>query len=226
MVTAKRLGEARTSIQTQIGASTYTITASDIENAPGGDNTLLNQVILQMPDVAQDSFGQFHIRGEHNALQYRLNGIILPEGISVFGQTLDPRLASSVELITGALPAEYGLVTGGIVDMKTKSGLFEPGGEVSMYGGSHSELQPSFDYGGSIGTLQLFRLGRLSDQSARHRIARRQRQSASRPHASNITASPIWRTFSTITAASAQFSAPRTTISRFPISPASSRRSD
>ena len=42
-VTAKRLGEARTSIQTQIGASTYTITASDIQDAPGGDNTLLNQ---------------------------------------------------------------------------------------------------------------------------------------------------------------------------------------
>ena len=47
---------------------------------------------MQAPDAAQDSFGQFHIRGEHNGLQYRLNGIILPEGISVFGQTLDPRL--------------------------------------------------------------------------------------------------------------------------------------
>lgn len=156
VVTAKRLGEARTSIQTQIGASTYTITATDIGDEPGGENTQLNQVILQMPDVAQDSYGQFHIRGEHNALQYRLNGIILPEGISVFGQTLDPRLAASVELITGALPAEYGLVTGGIVDIKTRSGLFAPGGEVAMYGGSHSELQPSFDYGGSIGTTNYF----------------------------------------------------------------------
>jgi outer membrane receptor protein involved in Fe transport len=156
VVTAKRLGEARTSIQTQIGASTYTITASDIENAPGGENVQLNQVILQLPDVAQDSYGQFHIRGEHDALQYRLNGIILPEGISVFGQTLDPRLAASVELITGALPAEYGLVTGGIVDMKTKTGLFDQGGEVSMYGGSHSELQPSFDYGGSVGSFNYF----------------------------------------------------------------------
>ena len=165
VVTAKRLGEARASIQTQIGASTYTITASDILNQPGGDNTLLNQVILQMPDVAQDSYGQFHIRGEHNALQYRLNGIILPEGISVFGQTLDPRLAASVQLITGALPAEYGLVTGGIVDMKTKTGLFDQGGEISMYGGSHSELQPSFDYGGSVGSLNYFVSGDyLTDQ--------------------------------------------------------------
>ncbi len=155
-VTAKHLGEARAGIETQIGASTYTITESEIASEPGGENTLLNQVILQMPDVAQDSYGQFHIRGEHNALQYRLNGIILPEGISVFGQTLDPRLASSVELITGALPAEYGLVTGGIVDVKTRSGLFEPGGEVSIYGGSHGDIEPSASYGGSVGSFNYF----------------------------------------------------------------------
>ena len=105
-VTARRLNEARNGIQTQTGASTYTIDAAAIASAPGGDNTLLNQVILQSPEVAQDSFGQFHIRGEHNGLQYRLNGIILPEGISVFGQSLDPRLISSMSIITGALPAE------------------------------------------------------------------------------------------------------------------------
>lgn len=149
VVTARRLSEIRTGIQTQTGASTYTITAQDIENQPGGANGLLNQVVLQAPGVAQDSFGQLHVRGEHNGLQYRLNGIILPEGISVFGQTLDPRLAGSVKLITGALPAEYGLRTAGIVDVETKSGLFQPGGQIGLYGGSHSELEPSFDYGGS-----------------------------------------------------------------------------
>ncbi|HWY60686.1 MAG TPA: TonB-dependent receptor [Rhizomicrobium sp.] len=155
-VTAERLGEARTGLQTQIGASTYTVTAQALQDAPGGDNALLNQVLLQMPSVVQDSFGQVHIRGEHNALQYRINGIILPEGISVFGQTLDPRLASSVELLTGALPAEYGLDTGGVVDIKTKSGLFDSGGHVSMYGGSHNTLEPSFDYGGSSGSFNYF----------------------------------------------------------------------
>jgi len=155
-VTAKALEDARSGIQTQLGASTYTITEDDIKAAPGGDNTLLNQVILQAPGVAQDSFGQLHVRGEHNGLQYRLNGIILPEGISVFGQTLDPRLAQSVQLITGALPAEYGDRTAGIIDVKTKTGLFEPGGEISLYGGSHSEIAPSFAYGGSSGNLNYF----------------------------------------------------------------------
>jgi outer membrane receptor protein involved in Fe transport len=155
-VTAQKLAAARNGIQTQTGASTYTITSKDIQSQPGGDNAQLNSVILQMPGVAQDSFGQMHIRGEHNGLQYRLNGIILPEGISVFGQTLDPRLAESVRLITGALPAEYGLRTAGIVDIQTKSGVFEDGGEASLYGGSHSTLSPSIAYGGSSGHFNYF----------------------------------------------------------------------
>lgn len=87
VVIAQRLNEARNGIQTQTGASTYTINEAAIAAQPGGDNQLLNQVIMQAPDVAQDSFGQFHVRGEHNGLQYRLNGIVLPEGISVFGQS-------------------------------------------------------------------------------------------------------------------------------------------
>lgn len=155
-VTAQKLDAARNGIQTQTGASTYTITASDIQSQPGGDNLQMNSVILQVPGVAQDSFGQLHIRGEHNGLQYRLNGIILPEGISVFGQTLDPRLAESVRVIDGALPAEYGLVTGGIVDIQTKSGVFNDGGSASIYGGSHSTLTPSIAYGGSSGHFNYF----------------------------------------------------------------------
>jgi outer membrane receptor protein involved in Fe transport len=155
-VTAQHLSEARLGIQTQTGASTYTMTSKVIKAQPGGENNLLNQVVLQAPGVAQDSFGQLHVRGEHNGLQYRLNGIIIPEGISAFGQTLDPRLASSVKLVTGALPAEYGLRTAGIIDLQTKSGLFSPGGQVGVYGGSHSQIQPSFDYGGSSGRYNYF----------------------------------------------------------------------
>jgi hypothetical protein len=160
-VIAQHLDEARASIQTQTGASTYVINEEAIAAQPGGDNNLLNQVIMQAPDVAQDSFGQFHVRGEHNGLQYRLNGIILPEGISVFGQSLDPRLISSMTLITGALPAEYGLRTAGIIDLKTKSGVIDPGGSISLYGGSHGEVTPSFNYGGTSGSINYFVSGDL-----------------------------------------------------------------
>jgi outer membrane receptor for ferrienterochelin and colicins len=159
VVTAAQLNDRRSGIQTQTGASTYTIDDAAIAATPGGDNTLLNQVILQAPDVVQDSFGQFHVRGDHNDLQYRLNGIILPEGISVFGQALSPRLISSLQLVTGALPAQYGLRTAGIVDMTTKSGALEPGGTLSVYGGSHGTFEPSADYGGSVGNFNYFLSG-------------------------------------------------------------------
>jgi outer membrane receptor for ferrienterochelin and colicins len=150
-VTTERLNDARSGIETQTGASTYTMDAEAIAAIPGGQNNQLNQVLLQAPDVVQDSFGQIHVRADHNDLQYRLNGIILPEGISVFSQTLSPWLISSLKLITGALPAEYGLRTAGVIDLSTNSGLLQPGGEISFYGGSHGTYQPSAEFGGSVG---------------------------------------------------------------------------
>jgi len=159
VVTAQRLNEARSSIEIQTGASTYTIDSQTIAAMPGGENVQLNQVLLQAPDVVQDSFGQLHVRADHNDLQYRLNGIILPEGISVFSQTLSPRLISSLSLITGALPAEYGLRTAGIIDLTTNSGLLQPGGSVSVYGGSHSTYEPAAEYGASSGPYSYYVLG-------------------------------------------------------------------
>jgi outer membrane receptor for ferrienterochelin and colicins len=158
-VTAQHLNDARSTIETQTGASTYTIDSQAIAAMPGGENAQLNQVLLQAPDVVQDSFGQIHVRADHNDLQYRLNGIILPEGISVFSQTLSPWLISSLKLITGALPAEYGLRTAGIIDLSTNSGLLQPGGEISIYGGSHSTFQPSAEFGGSVGQYTYYVTG-------------------------------------------------------------------
>ncbi len=155
VVTAERLNAARQSIEPSLGASTYTINSAAIQAQPGGANQQLNQVILQLPGVVQDSFGQFHVRDDHNGIQYRLNGIILPEGISVFGQTLSPRLIDSLSLITGAMPAQYGLQTAGIIDISTKSGL-ENGGSVSVYGGSHGTYEPSFEYGGHTDNTNFF----------------------------------------------------------------------
>jgi hypothetical protein len=160
-VVAQQLNEARLAIQPRIGASTYTIPDKAIEAQPGGENNPLSQVLLQAPGVAQDSLsqGQLHIRNEHANVQFRINGVILPEGVSVFGQALSPRFAASADLITGALPAEYGLRTAGIVDIQTKSGAFNPGGSVSMYGGSYGRIQPSFEYGGSVGRFNYFVAG-------------------------------------------------------------------
>src|SRR5882757_10070318 len=161
VITAQHLNEERSRIDTDTGASTYKFDSKAIEAQPGGSEVQLNQVMLQIPDAAQDSFGQLHIRGDHNGLQYRLNGVILPDGISVFGQTLPPRMIQSLKLITGSLPAEYGLRSAGVIDITTKGGALQPGGDVSLYGGSHGSVEPSFNYGGSTGANTYFVAGDL-----------------------------------------------------------------
>src|SRR6185437_5703325 len=161
VVTAQHLNEERSRIDTDTCASTYSFDSNTIQSQPGGENQQLNQVMLQVPDAAQDSFGQLHIRGDHNGLQFRLNGIILPDGISFFGQTLPPRLIASMKLLTGSLPAEYGLRSAGIIDLTTRSGALQPGGEVSVYGGSHGSIEPSLFYGGSTGSTTYFVTGDL-----------------------------------------------------------------
>lgn len=154
-ITAHRLDAALQAIEPALGATSFSMGQQFIKNLPGGANTQLNQVVLQAPGVTQDGFGQLHVRGDHGNIQFRLNNVILPEGLSVFGQTLSPRLASNIELITGALPAQYGLRTAGILNITTKSGL-KPGGEVGLYGGSHNVVTPSVEYGGSWGASSGF----------------------------------------------------------------------
>jgi len=146
-------------VEATLGASTYKFTRPAIENQPQGDNAPLNQMLLQAPGVAQDSFGQLHVRNDHANLQFRINGVILPEGVSVFGQALSPRFAGSADLITGALPAEYGLRTAGIVDIQTKTGMLDPGGAISFYGGTRDWIQPSFEYGGTKNNLDYYATG-------------------------------------------------------------------
>jgi outer membrane receptor protein involved in Fe transport len=158
-VTEQMLAAARSSIEPRIGATTYTLTDQAIDNQPGGEDIPLNQTLLQAPGVSQDSFGQIHLRNDHANIQYRIDGVILPEGISFFGQALTSRFASSIDLITGSLPAQYGLVTTGIVDIQTKSGAFQPGGSVGFYGGSHGWLEPSAEYAGSAGNFNYYVAG-------------------------------------------------------------------
>jgi outer membrane receptor protein involved in Fe transport len=158
-VISEQLDIARLQIQPSLGASTYYFGSEALETVPQGENAPLNQVILQMPAVAQDSFGQIHVRGEHANVQFRINGVELPEGLSVFGQALETRFARSISLLTGALPAQYGFFTAGVLDIQTKTGLTNPGLALTMYGGSFNWLEPSFEYGGREGPVDWFFTG-------------------------------------------------------------------
>jgi outer membrane receptor protein involved in Fe transport len=88
-------------------------------------------------------------------VQFRINGVVLPEGVSALGPFIDTNFIGSMSLLTGALPAQYGLRTAGVLDITSRS-FATPGGDVSLYGGSRQTFTPSFDYGGSVGNSEYF----------------------------------------------------------------------
>ena len=158
-----KFDEGRDNLSPRLGASPSTSTARRSKSMPQGLDTPINKVLLQAPGVSQDSAssGDIHVRNEHANVQYRINGITLPDGISGFGNVLDTNFIGSVAVITGALPAQYGLRTSGIVDIQTKSGnSLKQGGTANIEGGSRETLTPSLDYGGRSGNTEYFFAGR------------------------------------------------------------------
>jgi outer membrane receptor protein involved in Fe transport len=161
------LDQARNALSPGTGSSQYVIDHKAIAQLPLGASTPMNQVLLQAPGVVQDSYGGLHVRGDHANLQYRINGVIIPESIGGFGQSLDARTIDNVKLLDGALPAQYGLRTAAVVDITTKSGHdLGNGGSVGITGGSSGTLNPNASVWGSNDRWSWFFTGNTMENDA------------------------------------------------------------
>ncbi|HHA2488462.1 TPA: TonB-dependent receptor, partial [Stenotrophomonas maltophilia] len=155
-----QLDQARNTLSPDIGSSQYQITAEDIQKQPLGASAPLSQVLLQAPGVVQDSYGGVHVRGDHANLQYRINGVLLPESISGFGQTLDARTIKSIRLMDGALPAQFGERTAAVVDITTRNGAeLGNGGSAGLTTGSFGKINPNASWWGNQGRWSWFLTG-------------------------------------------------------------------
>jgi outer membrane receptor protein involved in Fe transport len=143
---------ARSNLYTTVGTTSDTISHDTIEALPQGSNTTVEKVLLQAPGVSQDSAasGLLHVRNDHANVQFRINGVMLPDGVTGFGSIFDTSLVGTIALVTGALPAEFGMRTVGLVDITTRADAFNNSGDVGYYGGSRGTIEPFFDYGGTI----------------------------------------------------------------------------
>src|SRR6202167_5315113 len=168
VVTARRLGlklrntqldEARDrDLLPKLGASTYGLDQQAIDTLPLGKNTPIDKLLLQAPGVSYDSAisnPDFHVRNEYANVQYRINGIQLPDGVSALGPLLGTGFVGNLKLLDGTLPAQYGLRTAGVVDITAKEQL-DPGGSVDIYGGSWGTIRPSVENRGGEGSTQYF----------------------------------------------------------------------
>ena len=127
---------------------------------------MVEKMVLQLPGVTQDSAasGSLHVRNEHANVQTRINGIMLPDGVSGFGTFIDTALIGNISLITGALPPQFGLRTSGVLDIWTRNDVFNNTGRIGVYGGSRGTFTPSL-YGGTAGQTQYFVTGRFFESN-------------------------------------------------------------
>src|SRR4029079_18115116 len=94
-------------------------------SSPG--NGLSEAVTLTSPGVVADSNGFFHPLGDHAQSQISLdNQPITDQQSKAFSTQLPVSAIQSMEVITGAVPAEYGDKTSLVVNAITKSGLNQP----------------------------------------------------------------------------------------------------
>jgi hypothetical protein len=114
---------------------------------------LSSLVTLSTPGVAADSNGLFHGLGDHASNSFSVDGqSITDQQSKVFSNQIPSNSIQSIEVISGAPPAEYGGKTSLVIVATTRSGqgVTKPTGSVTSSYGSFGSTTGGFDlaYGG------------------------------------------------------------------------------
>jgi hypothetical protein len=110
-------------------------------------------VTLSTPGVAADSNGLFHGLGDHAENSFSVDGQpITDQQSKVFSNQIPADSIESIEVISGAPPAEYGDKTSLVINVTTRSGqgVTTPHGSITASYGSFGSSDAGFDlaYGG------------------------------------------------------------------------------
>ncbi len=155
-------------IQTKASSETYSLSRKEIDILPRGNNNDLHDVLLTIPGAAYGSLKQVHIRQDHANLQLRIDGVPIPDTVSsTFSDVITPRAWERADIVLGGMEANVGNKTAALIDITTKSGTKPGFGSVQMFGGSNKTINPSFEYGGTIG--EKFRYYFLNNHTATNR---------------------------------------------------------
>jgi hypothetical protein len=116
-------------------------------------SSLSSLVTLSTPGVAADSNGLFHGLGDHASNSFSIDGqAITDQQSKVFSNQLPSNAVQSLEVISGAPPAEYGGKTSLVIVATTRSGqgITKPTGAISGSYGTFGSATTAVDlsYGG------------------------------------------------------------------------------
>jgi hypothetical protein len=111
-------------------------------------SSLSSLVTLTTPGVSADSNGLFHGLGDHASNSFSVDGqSITDQQSKVFSNQLPSNSIQSIEVISGAPPAEFGGKTSLVIVATTRSGqgVTKPTGDVSSSYGTFGSASAGFD---------------------------------------------------------------------------------
>lgn len=139
-------------IQTKASSETYSLSRKEIEVLPRGNNNEFHDVVLTIPGAAYGALKQVHVRQDHANLQLRIDGVPIPDTVSsTFSDVIAPRAWERADIVLGGMEANVGNKTAALIDITTKSGTKPGFGSIQVFGGSNKTINPSFEYGGTVG---------------------------------------------------------------------------
>jgi outer membrane receptor protein involved in Fe transport len=157
----KQIGRTGTAVIRGAGASPVSvnsITSEQLQALPV--NQSLDNVIETLPGIVRFSYNEPVAHGFHG-LTYELDGVPLPiSTTSNFSEIIDPRTIDSLEVFTGAFPAEFGgSRQGAVVNIISHrvNDLTEPeSGSFTIGAGSYGDLQSTLTENIRTGGTQIF----------------------------------------------------------------------
>jgi hypothetical protein len=135
---------------TQKSGTDVTIDATQLAHLPTGSS--LPTILTQLPSAAQGSNGQVHVNGDHNGLNYYLDGVQVPADLNrVLGTEIDPSDIGYLDVLEGAYPAQYGDKFAAVLNIGTKAYAGPAGYVFSAAGGSYNTYESSLSVHTPVG---------------------------------------------------------------------------
>lgn len=128
----------------------------------------LQDVIATVPGWSAEDNGLLHVRGADDALLFVVDGVpVYERWDALFGVAPDLEAVSSVNVLTGYVPPEFGLKSGGVVELRSAAGAATWTGAADAGHGSDRAWQGGASAGGPLGARAALRISGGAHRSDR-----------------------------------------------------------
>lgn len=150
-------------IERDSSSSELDLSETSIRRSPGTLRSV-QQLMATLPGWTSENNGLMHIRGVDDGILFILDGVPVADRLdSTMASGLDTEMISSMNVLMGNLPAEFGGKSGAVVIIQPRSGIGKPlAGGVEFSGGSFNARELSANIAGGRRNWGFFAAGSVN----------------------------------------------------------------